>query len=1238
MGPHIAYIHGHMFQPRTWGRVAEILKSPGIDFQYFSQAAYGRTAPDPKGLDVIILNIYRDLPFYDEILETYGQVKVRLGLGPEMPRGFSSLSAEETARFNQYLARLSPENYAEGVKYLASLCHPDITCEPPLEIQPDGIYHPRAEDVFKDLDAYLAWWDRQEASVPSGPMAAVLCYRGLLVEQNTADIDCLINCLEKQGFIPLCIFTEGMISDNASQERYPWLDYLEQAKPDLGLIFNFLAGRFLSGPSETELLLDLNVPVVQLLRMHGKTFEQWRDDPMGISSTGLIYSLAQPEIAGVIEPSAASVEEPGPDGLNAYQPLTERLESLCRRAKKWLALKKMPNSQKRVTFVLHNSPCKGVEATAGRAVGLDVFKSLDEVFPLMAEKGYDFGGAHPSGEKVHEMIMAKKALSEFRWTTVEEIVAKGGDLHRMKAEEYLAYFNGLPERARHKVLADWDEFPGEGMVYEQEDGPCLLITGLCFGNIQVMIEPKRGCYGPKCDGEVCRILHDPTISPPHHWLATYKYIQDTSDVVVHFGGEGALEYLPGKRAALSRDCFSEISLGDLPNINPYIMDVCGEGLMAKRRARAVIVDHLGPALSPVGLDDESRLFLDLLSQYEKAAQMDESARQEDLAAELIPLLEELGFADQKCEDLPQKLELAGRHLREMKNQMAPMGLHVLGVNPDLEETALMLAGILRLEAKDRPSLAELAALGDQKNLEDEFDAAKETIKRIINDPSLSGEFKLKDGWVEQQAGNLAQSVRETSQFLKALDGGYIEPGLGGSLLAGQLDTLPTGRNFYTTDITRLPTRAAYERGRKLAGQLLARYLSEEGRFPQSVGISLWSSDAFKSDGEVFCQILDLYGITPVWESDGRVSGLEALPLEELTLLFEGDKIPRPRVDVIIQTSGIVRDMLPNYIEHLDRAATLAGDLDEPLELNYLRKNNLEKIKDLKDRLGDDLGDDQLRRLAAYRVFSSPAGSYGIGVGLMLDASAWETENDLAEAYVNWGGVAYGAGDSARGVEAYQVFSDHMAKIDVAYMKQASPEYGLMDAGCYAAFQGGMAACAKAVGKKRPKLYWADNDSQGDGRVRDLKESLETGFRARMLNKKWLERLKEHGFQGAAKATGLVGTLYTWSATTDQVDKKLFDQCVEVLIKDQENYEWLRKENPHALEEMTRRLLEAHSRGLWQADDDHLALVETAALSVEGDMEDSMGEIMGEHQGSQVDVITRGQVEKWNPKWAPKNAS
>lgn len=1147
-----------------------------------------------------------------------------------------------------------------GIKFLASIAGKKLAYEPPKPVRTHGIFHPEASELIPSFKEYQDWLFQFKDVDKKSPFIGIICFYGQIMENNHEDIDAVIRTIESYGMIPVCVCSEG--AQDASfplNERYPWLGYFKESAdsdgPGLSALVNLMPGRLLSTPEDECIFEELNVPVFQMIRLHFQSPEEWKNDKSGLGSGSyaLVYSLAQPEMAGVIEPTIAAGTIPETFAsidmtTKRYKPVFEGIEQLCRRLKRWSRLQNLPQPEKKVTIVLNNNPCKGVEATLGLAAGLDTFESLARFIKSMRAYGYDVGDAPEDGQALLDMFYEQKAISEFRWTTVDEIVKKGGALHLMDQEEYQPWFDRLPESARNKVLEDWGEFPGQGMVYKDNGKDVLVITGLEFGNLKIMIQPKRGCYGPKCDGEVCRILHDPELSPPHHWLAVYRYIQKTSDAVIHFGTHGALEFLPGKQAALSQACFPEISLGDLPNLYLYIMDVPGDGVVAKRRGRATMVDHLTPVYRPAVLDDDLLSLEQLLREYHTARDNKEEKRKKIVKDKMIPLMKAWNFVDDSYEgqDFEAEVELLARRISKLRRTLAPSGLHLLGKYPDSEAISTMICTILMKSSDEFPSLEEIAAEAKKDDRREVFDKAKEVLKTIIDDDKGYSLFVAnKTGftqefisWSRDIARKMAMSTREIPQILRALDGAYIEPGLSGSLSMGKTQTLPTGRNFFTTDVQALPTQSAWEVGSELADNLLRKYLQEEGRFPESVGISLWSIDAFKSDGEVFCQILYLMGIRPVWNARGRVFKIEAIPLDELLIeMDESSVCPRPRTDVVIQTSGILRDMVPHFADLIDEAAVMASELDEPHNLNFIRKHTDERLKELRDELKDRFTENEMARMASFRVFSSAPGTYGLGVGLALDASAWQNEKDLAETYVNWGGYAYGssrAGNFTRvsGQEAQNLYAGNLKNIEVSYMRQYSPEYDLVDCGCYASFLGGMSVAAKAIGGKSTKVYWADTNTAGDLSVRDVKDDLEISVIAKLLNKNWIENQKKHGYKGAGAVSSRVNNLFKWSATTQKVDKWVFDEVVETYIMNTDNLAWLRSENPYALEELTRRLLEAQSRGLWQADQDMLQAVREAALMVEGDMEEVMGEVKEEFQGSKIDVLSSSDVDKWKLKW------
>lgn len=1246
----ILFIHSLMFHGHTWQRVARRLREVGIRLELVPQTAAETALDAAKGeIDLLIVDYATAMPADGGLPAGWEAIAHRLCLSPDLPASaaaeFTTFDTGTAAEFKQYVAAVSLDNYCNGIRFLTSQMGLDLDFAPPAAVVTTGIYHPHAPTVFEDVAAYQRW---RAGRLPGRQpvWVGLLCYYSQVTEGNTADLDALILRLEAHFLTPVCLFCEGA-EDGASATKDPqWLKVF-RCLQDLEVILSFMGGRLLKTNQQVTRLETLDVPIIQMLRAHTQTPGQWEADPRGLPAISAVYSLAQPETFGAIAPvmvagSEAQGKSSAPIGPRRFIPIDARIETLCRRIWRWIRLRQMAQWDKQITFVLHNAPCKGVEATVGAAVGLDTFASLARVLEAMRADGYDVGDAPAEGGDILATIMDRKAMSEFRWTTVDEIVAKGGVLHRVRADSYEPWFNQLPAAARNKVLADWGPFPGEGMTADDQGEAVLLITGIQYGKVRIMVQPKRGCYGPKCTGEVCRILHDPELAPPHHWLATYRYIQENSDAVVHVGTEGALEFLPGKQNALSGACFPEISIGDLPNLYLYVMDATGEGITAKRRGQAVLVDHLTPVYRSAPLDEAMRRLEPLLEEHQRAVEMAEGARQAKIAQKIAPLLVTCGLADTPPseEALPALIDTARRRIAAIRRALMPDGLHCLSVPPDATGKSRMLAHLLRTPPPGLPSLEEIAGWSSEERTADASDeVATRVIKALLTGEALkheSSETKALARFCREVAERLDGCKAEINQLLHGLRGGFIAPGLSGSLSRGKVDALPTGRNFFATDVTTLPTPAAWEVGRRMADDLLRKYVNETAAFPESVGISIWSSDAFKSDGELLCQVLALLGVRPVWDNQGRVTEMQVLDLEELCLEFEdGDWRLRPRVDITIQTSGIMRDLVPNFCELLDRAVTQVSALDEPEARNFVRKHSQAQLLQLRDQTTEDLSEAQLQRLSTVRIFSSTPGSYGLGVGLALDASAWENADDLAEVYINWGGHAYAYTDTdllPYGGAAQQVFADQLARIDVAYMKQASAEYDLLDCGCYAVFQGGMATAAKAVGAKTPKLYWGDSTRPTDEQVADIAETLQCAARAKLLNPTWSDHLRRHGHQGAQAVASRVNSLFKWSATSGQVPKNLFDAVVDTYLNDEDKRAWLRRENPYALEEITRRLLEAASRGLWAADQEMLEVVRSTALEIEGDMEEGMGDVAGEFQGNKVEVLTANQVDKWVLKW------
>lgn len=452
--------------------------------------------------------------------------------------------------------------------------------------------------------------------------------------------------------------------------------------------------------------------------------------------------------------------------------------------------------------------------------------------------------------------------------------------------------------------------------------------------------------------------------------------------------------------------------------------------------------------------------------------------------------------------------------------------------------------------------------------------------------------------------------KEVESLLRAFDGTYIEPGPSGLITRGRDDVLPTGRNFYSLDPNRLPSLVAYEIGKKLAQKIIEKHLDEEGRYPENVAIYWMCNDIMWSDGEVMGQILSLLGVKPCWLPNGRINGFDIIPLSELG---------RPRIDVTIRASGILRDNFPMCIELIDEAIQAVASLNEPFEMNFIRKHTMMQISEN----GGDF------RSSTLRIFCSMPGTYQAGTQLAVYASAWKEEKDLAEVFLYWNGYAYGKG--IWGEKKHKHFANMLKTVDITYNKTATDEHDLFGCCCYFGTHGGMAAAVNHLSGKKVKNYYGDTRNPDSVEVRDLADEIRRVVRAKLLNPKWIEGLKRHGYKGAGDISKRIGRVYGWEATTGEVDDWIFDDIARTFLLNEENRKFFEEHNPWAMEEIARRLIEAKERGLWNPADDVEEKLKSLYLEIEGWIEERLGETKGDFQGGSIDIVTAEEVQFWKER-------
>ncbi|MGM9570724.1 MAG: cobaltochelatase subunit CobN, partial [bacterium] len=708
-----------------------------------------------------------------------------------------------------------------------------------------------------------------------------------------------------------------------------------------------------------------------------------------------------------------------------------------------------------------------------------------------------------------------------------------------------------------------------------------------------------------------------------------------------------------------------LAIGTIHHLYIYNADNPPEGTIAKRSSCAVLVDHMQTVMMQSGLYEELAQLDQYLEEYEKAKIAD-PARAHTLQHLILEEAEKSNLDKQidlstAQDNFAEVIEKIHGILSTVRNTQIQNGMHIFGQLPEGEKRLEFINSILRFDSGDKLSLrAAVAQLMDLNlgsmlenqsfvlprfgktygSLLEEIDIfAKKFIsklmqgqkvtldyaKEVMQDKLLAPKFLEDLNSLLPRVEDLNQRIeasKEIEALLSGFAGAYIPAGPSGLITRGRDDVLPTGRNFYSLDPYRVPTKAAYKVGQRLADKVVEKHLAEEGVYPQNMAIYWMCNDIMWADGEGLGQMFYLLGVRPKWSSNGRVTGLEVIPLEELG---------RPRIDITVRVSGITRDNFPNCLELLDEAIQMVAELDEPLEQNYVRQHTLDKFA---DKQPEELSQDEWRE-GTLRIFGAKPGTYAAGVNLAVYASAWKEEKDLAEIFVFWNGYAYGKG--TYGEESYQALQSSLKTVDITYNKVVSDEYDLFGCCCYFGTHGGMTAAARVASGKEVKTYYGDTREPEHVEVRSLADEVRRIVRTKLLNPKWIEGQKEHGYKGAGDISKRIGRVYGWEATTQEVDDWIFDDITKTFMLDEENRKFFEENNPWALEEIGRRLLEANQRGLWEADPEVLEGLKETYLEVEGWLEEKMGDVEGEFQGGSIDILTTEEVADWGAKMAEVRA-
>ncbi len=1016
----------------------------------------------------------------------------------------------------------------------------------PAEYPEVGAYHPTlGSRIVEDAGQLPTRKGQCEGTV------GLLVMRSYVLAGNTAHYDGVIAALEARGLRVIPAFASGLDARPAV-ERF----FLRDGKAVVDAVVSLTGFSLVGGPAYNDaaaaerLLGELDVPYLAAHAVEFQSLEQWRESDHGLMPVEATMMVAIPELDGATSPmlfGGRSSEAAG-DARRDMQAHPERADALAARVAKLIRLRKTPASERRVGIVLFNFPPNS--GATGTAAYLSVYASLLRTLNALKAAGYEVD-VPESEDALRERLLAGNAG---RYGAGANVCARISTDDHVRRERWLA-----------EIEAQWGAAPGK----QQSDGESIHVLGAHFGKVFVGIQPAFGY-----EGDPMRLLFEKGFAPTHAFSAFYRYLREDFDAhaVLHFGTHGALEFMPGKQAGLSADCWPERLIGDLPNLYLYAANNPSEGTIAKRRSAATLISYLTPPVAQAGL---YRGLVDLKASIERWRGL--APEEETESAELAALIQaqgaELDLAAMEPawtrEEAAAEIARLTSAVLELEYTLIPHGMHVVGEAPNRAERVDMLAAIAEGARGERPPAPAVEALVDGVATEDALAAGG----LAPSDDNLSLFREL------GEANALLASDHELGAILLALDGRYVRPAPGGDLLRTPA-ILPTGRNLHGFDPFRLPSAFAVKDGESQAESLLARHRAEGNGVPESVALVLWGTDNLKTEGAPIAQALSLMGARPRFDSYGRLCGAALVPPAELG---------RPRIDVVMTLSGIFRDLLPLQTRMLAEAAWLAASADEAPESNFIRKHALA----YQAEHGCDL------ETAALRVFSNAAGAYGSNVNHMVDSGCWDDEDELAEAYTRRKCFAYGR--DGRPNQQAELLKNVLAGVELAYQNVDSVELGVTTIDHYFDTLGGINRAVSSASGHTVPVYIGDH-TRGDGKVRTLAEQVALETRTRMLNPKWYEGMLKHGYEGVRQIESHITNTMGWSATTGQVAPWVYKQLTQTFVLDDEMRERLAALNPMASARVASRLLEAHERQYWTPDENMLEALQRAGDELEDRLE------------------------------------
>lgn len=1089
-----------------------------------------------------------------------------------------NITSEQQSILLAYFGNASRQNYRNGVRCLRSIATPHKipkgSYDEPIIMPANLYYHQEYGKYFSTKEELKAYLQARDIYHDNGRNIAFVSGVSFPTEGNRAHVDTLISRLTSAGF--------NVYPIAGSEQR---ADMLRDLHPDA--IVYLPMGR-LGNDSLINWLHTENIPIFSPFPLLQSTGE-WLDPMAPVTGGTLTARVLVPEVDGAIAPFLIATQNLHESGYYLYTPEEERVSNFVSHLCKYMRLRDKPNADKRVAIGYFKSPGKD----ALIASGMEVVPSLYNFLKQLLAEGYDLTGLPPTVQEFEKQIHRDGVvLGSYAKGAQEEFLSKARPIWLTRSQ-YEEWAKKIIAPEKYKEVTDrYGEAPGELLVDTNADGESrIAVACIQYGNVLLFPQPR-----PALGDDDFKLVHGMPVAPPHSYLAPYLYIQEgfKADALIHFGTHGNLEFTPGKNVALSRNDWADVLVGDLPHFYYYTTGNVGESIIAKRRTHAVIVSHLTPPYVESGMRQRYSALLDDIHHLLH----DRPENNRSLAARVKKEVLKLGVhRDLELDSVSttpytgEELEKLDLFLEEIANEKTLGAFYTLGreysardlITTTMAVSADELAYELGREDRDKGTITteQLQDFGFVAHRY--LPKAKAMLMPVLMNPpkeTVSLPIGVRNALRYKKL--LQQSSRnEHISMLRGLSGGTIFPAPGGDPVLNP-NVLPTGRNMFSINAEMTPGKRAWEEGKRLAENTLALYKEKHGDYPRKVSYTFWAGEFITTEGATIAQALWMLGVEPVRDGQNRVVDLRLVPSEELG---------RPRINIVIQISGQLRDLAGSRLKMLTDGIRLASSAGDELYPNYVASGSLLQEKTLVDK---GLSPKRAREMSVMRIFGPVNSGYSTGMLSYTENSGkWDDESELINGYLNNMGAIYGDDDNWGSVEK-DLFASALAETDVVVQPRQSNTWGPLSLDHVYEFTGAISLAVKTLTGKEPDAFMADYRNRNNNRMQNLKEAVAVEARATILNPTFVkERMKGEGT--TAQMFGeTFRNIFGWQVMRPSaIDKELLNDLYKMYITDENNLgvrEYFQQTHPAAYQAMTSVMLESARKGYWKPNEDQLKAV------------------------------------------------